>query len=123
MKNWIRFFEIPSLDFARAVRFYSDIFGIQLEACDYGTARMAFFPADEGGCYGAVIACEGFESSANGVIVSFVAEKGIESILEQVERLGGQVIVPKCAVGEDGKGFYALFRDTEGNRIGLHSDQ
>jgi predicted enzyme related to lactoylglutathione lyase len=40
--------------------------------------------------------------------------------LGRVEAAGGTVIKPKTAIGE-GYGFTALFKDTEGNRVALHS--
>jgi predicted enzyme related to lactoylglutathione lyase len=36
-----------------------------------------------------------------------------------VEGAGGQVIMPKTNIGENG--FIAMFMDTEGNRVALHS--
>lgn len=121
MKKWIRFFEIPARDYKRAVQFYSAIFAITLEDCEMEGTRMAFFPADEGGCSGAVIVCEGFDPSPNGVIVSFVAPDSIGATLQRVEQAGGRIIMPECEVGCQGKGRFALFADSEGNRIGLHS--
>jgi hypothetical protein len=38
----------------------------------------------------------------------------------RVENAGGKVILPKTAIGEN-RGFIALFIDTEGNKVGLHS--
>ncbi len=40
--------------------------------------------------------------------------------LSRVEGAGGKVLVPKTNIGE-GMGYYALFIDSEGNRVGLHS--
>jgi predicted enzyme related to lactoylglutathione lyase len=39
----------------------------------------------------------------------------------QVEAAGGQIIIPKTDIGEFG--FFAQLIDTEGNRIGLHSNK
>ena len=33
---------------------------------------------------------------------------------------GGQIIVPKTEMGPE-MGFFAIFSDTEGNKLGLHS--
>jgi len=40
--------------------------------------------------------------------------------LDKVEVNGGKVIVSKTAHADE-IGFFALFLDTEGNKIGLHS--
>jgi hypothetical protein len=37
-----------------------------------------------------------------------------------VEAAGGKVLVPKTQISED-YGYMAMFLDTEGNRIALHS--
>ena len=39
--------------------------------------------------------------------------------LAQVEKAGGKIVMPKTSTG--GNGFMALFKDTEGNRVALHS--
>jgi predicted enzyme related to lactoylglutathione lyase len=41
----------------------------------------------------------------------------IDATLAQVEKLGGSVVKPKDAI--PGMGFYAYFKDTEGNVLGL----
>ena len=40
--------------------------------------------------------------------------------LARVVTAGGSIVVPKTDIGE-GFGYFALFIDTEGNRVGLHS--
>ncbi len=37
------FIEIPVSDMNRAVTFYSEVFQIELEACEYASSQMAFF--------------------------------------------------------------------------------
>ena len=44
----------------------------------------------------------------------------IDESLKKVETSGGNVIVPKCPVGDFG--FYAEISDTKGNVIGLFQD-
>jgi len=41
-------------------------------------------------------------------------------ILDKVEKNGGKIVTPKTPHA-DGNGYFALFLDSEGNRIGLHS--
>lgn len=40
-------------------------------------------------------------------------------LLACVEKAGGKVVMPKTSLGENG--FMAIFKDTEGNRVALHS--
>jgi predicted enzyme related to lactoylglutathione lyase len=39
--------------------------------------------------------------------------------LSRVEAAGGSVVMPKTSIGENG--YMAIFLDTEGNRVALHS--
>ena len=41
-------------------------------------------------------------------------------VVDRVGNAGGNVIMPKSGIGENG--FIALFLDTEGNKIGLYSE-
>ena len=43
-----------------------------------------------------------------------------KSFLDKVEANGGEIIVQKTPHADE-SGFFALFLDSEGNRIGLHS--
>jgi predicted enzyme related to lactoylglutathione lyase len=40
-----------------------------------------------------------------------------------VEPAGGKVLVPKTAIGMEGAGHFAMISDTEGNTVGLHSQE
>ncbi|MEZ4823543.1 MAG: VOC family protein [Ignavibacteria bacterium] len=44
MKNAINWFAIPSTDFKRAVKFYNEIFGFELNVTKMGEDDLAFFP-------------------------------------------------------------------------------
>jgi len=57
----------------------------------------------------------------DGVTIYLDAPGGVDGVLTKVPKAGGQIVVPKTAIGENG--FYAIILDTEGNRIGLHSMQ
>ena len=48
MKKLVAFFEIPSVDFNRAVKFYELVLGISFNAMDFGHEKMAFFPEESG---------------------------------------------------------------------------
>jgi predicted enzyme related to lactoylglutathione lyase len=46
----------------------------------------------------------------------------VNSELERMEDGGGQILVPKTEISPE-IGFMAVFIDSEGNRIALHSRQ
>ncbi len=57
----------------------------------------------------------------NGVLIYLTTQTGdLNDELKRVEKAGGTVIQPKTLIAED-YGYMALFIDTEGNRIALHS--
>ena len=45
----------------------------------------------------------------------------MDNILARVEAAGGQVAMPKMSIGEHGS--IAFIIDTEGNKIGIHSNE
>ena len=48
------------------------------------------------------------------------ANPDLSDALSRVEQAGGKVTMPKTGIGENG--FMAFFIDTEGNRMGMHSN-
>ena len=118
MKNIIYWVEIPATDFDRAVNFYSKLLGQELPKCVFDTEKMAFLPNDAG----TIFQQEGYKPSRNGVIVSLNAGKNIDEWIECVVANGGTIEKPKCKIDAEGRGWFALFLDTEGNRLGLYGD-
>lgn len=113
-------FEIPASNFERAVTFYEAAFQVKLRREKMG-GDMAVFPEGDG-VYGAVISQEGYVPAANGAVVYLSAGVDLNPTLVRIVAAGGTVIAPKTAL-PPGMGHYAHFGDSEGNRIGLHSDQ
>lgn len=120
MGNALNWFEIPVTDMDRAMKFYDAIFDIELSADEMMPgAKMAMFPA-EGGVGGALLSAEGYVPSAEGTVVYLNCGEDLAPVLARVEGAGGQVVVPKTDIGENG--FFAFILDTEGNKVGLHSN-
>ncbi len=121
MNNPVSFFEIPSCDFHRAVDFYQRVFGVELSVVECGAEKMAFFPdGPDKAPWGAVSYGEGFLPSSDGVLIHLKVHD-IAATLETVEKNGGKVIRLKTKIECEGMGSFALFLDSEGNRLGLHS--
>ena len=118
--NSVVWFEIPVEDLDRAKNFFEVVFGIKLELNDIGPMRMAWFPMIEGvpGAPGALVKMEGYAPSDHGVRI-YLTVPDIEGTLEKVEANGGEILMPRTSIGE--YGFIAQFRDTEGNRLAIHS--
>jgi uncharacterized protein len=124
MKNAISWFEIPTADLNRAQQFYETIFGIKLIPMDTPNFKMRMFPIDDPmtGIGGALSFAEGFykPSSTDGPLIYLNANPDVQMVLDKVVAAGGKVIVPKTQISPE-YGHMAVFIDTEGNRIALHS--
>ena len=124
MNNAISWFEIPATDLPRAQKFYETIFGIQLMPMDMDNIKMRMFPLDEMNTQvgGAVVDSGGFHkpSLTEGPLIYLNGNPDVQIIMNRVEAAGGKIMVPKTQISPD-YGYMAVFVDTEGNRIGLHS--
>ena len=81
---------------------------------------MACFPYQPEGVGGAIVAGENAKPVGDGVMIYLNGGDDLSVILERVSGAGGSVQVPKTQIRED-IGHMAVFTDTEGNRVGLHS--
>jgi predicted enzyme related to lactoylglutathione lyase len=70
------------------------------------------------GAAGSLIQTEQAKPSTVGTTIYFWCED-LANEISRIEGAGGQLIMPMTSIGEFG--FIAMFIDTEGNKIGLHS--
>lgn len=119
MKKIIAWVEIPAVQMERAVTFYNALLGLKLEILDFGEEKMACFPNDEG----AISVSPGFKPSKDGVLVSFDMGSKLEQAIGTVTSMGGVIVRPKTKIEAEGRGFFAVFVDTEGNKVGLYGNE
>ena len=120
----ISWFELPVNDIQRAKRFYETIFDMEMELLDLGEQfKMAVFPGGQSVVGGALVYNEAFykSSQTHGPLLHLNANPDLEIVQNRIEEAGGSVTIPKRGIGP-GRGFMAVFVDTEGNRVALHSD-
>ena len=124
MRTLVAFFEIPAVEFNRAIQFYETILNVKLTVMDCGHEKMAFFPEENGLCIGAIswAADNSFLPSKDGVLVSLSVES-IEKATVSISKLGGKILIPKTKIEAEGLGYFSVFIDCEGNRVGLYSDK
>ncbi len=120
MANSINWFEIPAADYDRAHRFYSTLMAQELATNEMMGTKMGFFPHGEREVGGAICFGEGYEPSASGATVYLNAGDDLSEMLGRVDGAGGKVVLPKTQVSEE-VGFIAMFMDSEGNKVALHS--
>lgn len=117
-KKLVTWFEIPAFDFERAVQFYNHIYDMTMEKSEVNGYQMALFPSRKG-LNGAILCGEGSIPSDKGPLLYLNAIQGLENMLLKIEEAGGKVLLGKTPISEDA-GSFALFLDTEGNKLALH---
>ena len=120
---WI---EIPAADLAGCKKFYSSLFPtwnfMDLpEGYDAKQIALYSFSAPKG-LSGGIIKCDASckaqkQSNGMGMVVSYFV-KSIEETEKRVKELGGEVVVEKTP--EHDNGWYAKYKDTEGNIFGIY---
>ena len=121
-RNPVGWFEIYVQDMARARAFYEEVLQVQLERLGGLELEMWMFSGamEAGGCTGALVHMPRKSSGTGGTLIYFsCADCALEEA--RVVSHGGQVRRSKMSIGEHG--FISLVEDTEGNMIGLHSQE
>ncbi len=122
MNNALNWFEIPASDFDRAVRFYSSVVNSPLKTEDMGPMKMGIFPSEgDTAVSGAVVLGEFHKPSSSGTLVYLNANSGMPAMLERIQQAGGTVLLPRTLINEN-IGYMAIFSDSEGNTVALHSE-
>jgi predicted enzyme related to lactoylglutathione lyase len=120
MENLINWFEIPANDFKRAVEFYKSILGIEVQETEMFGTKMGFFPSDGKNVSGAIVHGTDYAPAMSGVTIYLNGGANLQPILDKVEKNKGKVIVPKTRISPE-MGYFAMFIDTEGNKMAVHS--
>lgn len=120
MKNRVSIVEIPAIDFSRAVKFYRSILGVEIEEVDMAGTQMGVLPSDGNTVNLVLVKGNDYKPTIDGAVVYLNAENDLQPMLDRIEKNGGQTIVPKTQISPE-MGYFALFIDSEGNKLGLHS--
>lgn len=121
-KHAIQNFQIPVIDFERAITFYSKIMGYKLEEMELQDVKLGVFKSSEGGVSGTIIFGNDQKPSREGSLIYLHCNRGLNEHLQKVEESGGEVHIQKTELGPE-MGFFAIIHDTEGNRVGLYSEK
>ncbi|MBT8282618.1 MAG: VOC family protein [Muriicola sp.] len=123
--NMVGWFEIPVTNMKRAQKFYETVFDVKIQVQDLNELKMGIFPFAEGklGAWGALVKHPEFyqPSSSKGPLLYFSCSD-VQVQQDRIEKSGGTILQAKKMISKDA-GYMALFIDTEGNRIALHSRQ
>ena len=120
MTTMINWFSIPSINFKRAVEFYSTIFEIKMtiDIDKNGNEMAMFLKPGKKQVNGAITSDKKETPSRNGVRIYLNCDGKLNQVLKKVVSAGGNINLQKTKIGE--WGHIAIIDDTEGNSIGLH---
>jgi len=124
VQNAIVWAEIPVLNFDRAKAFYSKIFDYEMYEQMMGPLHMGFLPMDPDsrGAGAAIVQGQGYVPSSLGTKVYLNAGQDLTPVLDRIDPAGGKVILTKTKITDE-IGYMAVFEDTEGNHVCLHSQK
>jgi uncharacterized protein len=124
--NNMVWFEVPVTNLARAVRFYEAAFGVQL-LTDTRFPGLAMFPrVTDDAVTGAIMQVSDLsdphesQPCAGGTIVYLNCDGDLDGVLARAKAAGG-AILQEVAQLPGNMGYFAQFRDPDGNRVGLHA--
>lgn len=121
-RNAILWFDIPTHDFDRALKFYNTILGEELKVQDYEGQKLGFFPMDKDGEVGGdlVPPSKDHVPSKDGQRVYLNCTGKLDEVIARVEKAGGKIVAPRFEIPD---ASIAIIEDTEGNIVGLCSSK
>ena len=117
MAGTICYLEIPAPDVEKAGAFYSVVFGWSIKSSNLSDKMYWEFSTGEGQLSGGLDPALHVQ---DGGVLLYLKVENIAETLTAVEAAGGSVVRKKFDIG-GGYGFSALFKDPNGNRLGLFS--
>ncbi len=108
-------FELFADDPGRAVKFYTDVFGWQIQdwggPLEYWLASTG--PDSEPGINGAIVR----RIPEHLATINIIAVPDADAFMEKIASAGGKVLTPKMTI--PGVGYLTYCQDTEGNPFGI----
>ena len=121
--NALNWFEISVTDMNRAQKFYETIFEISMIPVEMmGMSMCMFNDGSSGSVGGSLVKSENHKPNMDGAVIYLNANPDLQLVLNRVEKAGGKILMPKMLIDEN-TGNMAFIADTEGNKVGLHSNK
>ena len=83
---------------------------------------MAVFPSSGAGATGALVYIPEHKPAAAGPLLYLNANPNLDIVLARIEAAGGKLLMTKTKLPNN-FGYMAIFFDTEGNHMALHSTE
>lgn len=119
MDNQIVWVDIPVIDLNRAISFYSAVLNAEVKKEEFENFRFGLLPHSHTSVSGCLIESPAEHIAPFGPLLYFNVEGRLEDAVTQAKTFDVEIIEEKFQMGEHG--IRAVLRDTEGNRIALHS--
>lgn len=105
--------ELSAKDRKALSKFYADVFGWELE--HYEDMNYTTFKAGDGvgGGFNPVT-----DENPAGTVLVYIGTDDVTASLNDVQKAGGTIIAPEMEIPNTGK--FGIFRDPQGNVIGLY---
>jgi uncharacterized protein len=117
--NTICWTDIPVSNLDRAIDFYSAVIGTPVVRQSMQGNDFGLLPHAQNNVSGCLVQAEDNKPSEHGPLVYLSVEGRLDQAIQAVRKGGGSVLQDKHPIGP--YGFRAVIRDSEGNRIALHS--
>ncbi len=104
--------EFSAKDRKALAKFYSDLFGWEIK--DFDDMNYTTFMAGDGvaGGFNPVT-----EQNPAGTVLVYIETDDVTASLNSIQRAGGTIVAPEMEIPKTGK--FGIFRDPQGNMIGL----
>lgn len=119
MKNQIVWLDLPVLNLDRAISFYSTVLADEVQKQQFEQFSFGLLPHAETSVSGCLVPASEEDIIRRGPLIYFNVDGRLSAALDLVAANGGEVLEAKHALGPHG--FRAIIKDSEGNRVALHS--
>jgi len=119
MANTIVWADIPVNDMDRARAFYGKVMQAEIAIMEGTKGTVALLPMKPRDVSGTLVLSDERKPSTGGVTVYLNSGGDAAGMMARALEAGGEVLVPVGDMG-DMIGSIGFFKDSEGNRIGVH---
>lgn len=119
VKSQLVWFDVPCVDLDRAIRFYSAVLGCSIPKQEGPGFSMGILPHEGSAVGGALAVMSDTAPSDKGILVYLNCDGRLDEAIAAVVPNGGTILKEKHTIGPHGQ--RAIVKDSEGNRVALHS--
>ena len=119
MANTIVWGDIPVSEMDRARAFYGTVLQAEIAIMEGSNGAVALLPMDPDGVGGDLVLSKEQKPSMDGCTVYLNSNGDAAGMMARALAAGAEVLMPVTDMGEM-VGSIGFFKDSEGNRIGVH---